>query len=195
MPYSNAIRDGLDYATRWDDLRVGVATINPPGTASDPTRNTSNGTLEFSPTATNVIAVEVQLPHAWDEGTAIRPHIHWRKKTAGAGAAYWQMDYEFVNVGDAYTDSPTTVATTSTSPYAADDGSALRHLISPFGEVDMTGKRVSCVGLLLISRIGGNVADTYAGVAQLLSVDIHYRIDDAGSVHEFIKQTQEGFAP
>ena len=43
-----------------------------------------------------------------------------------------------------------------------------------------------------ISRIGGDSSDTYAGVAQLLSVDIHYRVDSFGSIGEYIKHNVNG---
>jgi hypothetical protein len=185
-------RTGINWSERWDDLRVGVTSINPPGAVSDPTLNSTNGTLEFAAAATNVIAVEVQMPHSWSQGTSIRPHVHWRKKTQGTGAVYWRLTYEFVNAGDVFTDTPTTINATSTSPYGADDGTALRHLITPFGEVSMTDKNVSCVGLLTISRIGGDDADDYDGVAQLLSVDIHYLVDSHGSVGEYIKHNSSG---
>lgn len=186
---------GVNYAERWDDLRVGVTSINPPGGDAAPSVNNTNGTLEFSASAVNVIAVEVQLPHSWDEQTSVRPHIHWRKKTQGTGEVVWRLTYEFVNAGEVFTDTPTTVTTTSTSPYGADNGAALRHLITPFGDVDMTDKRVSCIGLLTIARLGDDAADTYAGVAQLLSVDIHFRSDAMGSVGEFVKHKVEGFKP
>lgn len=182
----------ISTSERWDDLRVGVTSINPPGGASDPTLNTSNGLLEFSPTATNVIAVEVQMPHTWRQGTSINPHIHWRKKTAGAGNALWRLTYEFTNIGSLFTDSPATVDSVSKLPDGVDDGSALRHLITDFGTVGMSDKTISCVGLLTISRIGGDALDTYAGVAQLLSVDIHYQVDAIGSGWEYIKHGTYG---
>jgi hypothetical protein len=183
---------GLNYSHRWDDLRVGVTSINPAGSTAPPTVNTTNGTLEFEAAATNIIALEVQLPHSWAQGSIIRPHIHWRKKTQGPGAVYWRLTYEFVNVGAVYTDTPTTVNATETDPVGADDGTALRHLITDFGDVDMTDKRVSCVGLLTIARMGDELTDDYAGVAQLISVDIHYRADSLGSVGEFTKHNVAG---
>ena len=186
---------GVNYSERWDDLRVGVTTINPPGAASDPGLNETNGLLEFSASAVNIIAIEVQMPHSWDEGTSIRPHVHWRKKTQGTGSVAWRLTYEFVNAGDVFTDTPTTVTSTNTSPYGADTGTALRHLITAWGDVDMTGKKVSCVGMLTIARVGNAQADDYAGVAQLLSVDIHFRHDSMGSVGEYVKQNVEGFKP
>jgi hypothetical protein len=129
------------------------------------------------------------MPHAWLQGSAIRPHVHWRKATQGAGTAVWRFEYEFVNVGDAFTDTLEQEDKYTTSPLTADNGTALIHLITPFTEVDMTGKRVSCMALCRLSRIGNDATnDTYAGVAQLLEFDIHYQIDSYGSVQEYIKQ-------
>lgn len=169
--------------TVWDDLRFPAAGINPPGAASDPTVNTTNGLLEFSATATNVIAIQAQFPHDWKIGSSINPHIHWRKKTAGNGNVLWRMQYEFKGIGQDFTDTLTALDS-ATPAVGTDDGTALRHLLSSFGSVSMTGYAnagVSIMGIILISRIGGDAADTYAGVAQLLEFDIHYQKDSLGS--------------
>lgn len=170
----------------WDDLRFPVAAINPVGQAAPPTLNVDNGLLEFSASATNTVAIQVQLPHSWLEGSAIVPHVHWRKKTQGTGKVVWQLTYEFVNRGVAFTDSPTTL--TADTPVGTDDGTALVHHLTSFGDVSMTGKQISCMGLLTISRIGGDSEDTYAGVAQLLEFDIHYQQDSLGSIQQGAKQ-------
>lgn len=173
----------------WDDLRFPASAINPVGQAAPPTLNVDNGLWEFSATVVNTIAFQVQMPHAWLQGSAIRPHVHWRKKTQGTGTVDWRFEYEFVNVGDTFTDSLTSDEKFTTSPITADDGTALIHLITPFTEIAMTGKRISTMALCKLSRIADDVTnDTYAGVAQLLEFDIHYQIDSYGSVHEYIKQ-------
>lgn len=173
--------------THWDDLRFPVAGINPVGAVSDPTVNTDNGLLEFSATQTNVIAMQAQLPHGWKEGSEINPHVHWRKKTAGAGNVLWRLTFEWQNLGSIYTDVPTVVDATTTAPIGADDGSANRSLLTPFGATTMTGFRISAIALMTVSRIGADALDTYAGVAQLIEVDIHYQIDVPGSRTLFVK--------
>lgn len=173
-------------APMWDDLRFPVASINPVGLAAPPTLNQDNGLLEFSATATNTVAIQVQMPHSWQEGSVIVPHVHWRKKTAGAGKVVWQLTYEFVNRGTAFTDSPETVP--ADTPVGTDDGTALVHHLTSFGDVSMTGLEISCMGLLTVSRLGGDAGDTYAGVAQLLEFDIHYLIDAFGSIQPTAKQ-------
>ena len=182
----------ISTGERWDDLRFSAVSINPVGQTAPPTLNQANGTLEFAAANVEIIAFQVQMPHSWQEGSTIRPHVHWRKKTEGAGAVLWRFTYEFVNAGDVFTDSTTPLSASSTSPYGADDGAALRHLITPFGEVTMTGKRVSTMALCTLARVGDDDADTYAGVAQLLEFDIHYRVDALGSGWEYVKHGTYG---
>jgi hypothetical protein len=170
----------------WDDLRFPVSAINPVGLAAPPTLNEDNGLLEFSASQTNTVAIQAQLPHAWMEGSVIVPHVHWRKKTQGTGNIMWQLTYEFVNRGTAFTDTPEPL--TADTPAGTDDGTALVHHLTSFGDVAMTGKTISCMGLITISRLGGHDDDTYAGVAQLLEFDIHYQIDAFGSIQQFAKQ-------
>lgn len=171
--------------TFWDDLKFPATGINPPGAAADPVVNSTNGLLEFSASATNTVAIQVQLPHDWKAGSIISPHVHWRKKTEGAGNVTWQLTYEFVDIGDTFTDSPTTL-TSSTAVRGGGD-TALVHSLTSFGDVSMTGLGISCMGILTVSRIGGDSNDTYAGVAQLLEFDIHYQRDSIGSIGEFTK--------
>lgn len=172
----------------WDDLKFPVAGINPPGATADPDRNTANGLLEFDPAATNTVAIQAQMPHAWKEGSIIKPHVHWRKKTEGAGNVVWQLEYEFAGVGSAFADSFNTATVSSPISATPDDGSALVHLISSFGEINMSGHKLSTMGVLKLSRLGGDGGDTYAGVAQLLEFDIHFESDQPqGSGEEFTK--------
>jgi hypothetical protein len=170
----------------WDDLRNPATAINPPGAASDPVRNQSDGWLEFSASQTNTIVVDVQLPHAYKEGSTIRPHVHWHKKTAGAGDVLWRCEYAFWNIGAAVPNSYTTVDVSTPIPAFPDDGT-VKSLITSWGDVTMTGKRISCLGKMIVSRVGGAPADTYAGLAVMEYVDIHYQLDTAGSVLETTK--------
>ena len=73
----------------WDDLRFPAQGINPAGAIAPPDVSTDlaafPGTLEFSGTALNIITGVFQMPHTWQEGTEIHPHIHWMKAVSGAG--------------------------------------------------------------------------------------------------------------
>lgn len=177
----------ISTSERWEDLRFPAASINPVGQVAPPTLNESNGLLEFSAAGVEIIAFQVQMPHSWDEGSAVRPHVHWRKKTAGAGNVAWRLTYEFIKPGATFTDSPSSETVYSVASGTPDAGSALVHLISPFSEISMSGQTVSTMAMVTLARVGNDDGDTYAGVAQLLEFDIHYRVDSLGSGWEYIK--------
>jgi len=173
----------------WDDLRFPAQGINPPGVASDPTVEANTGLLLFSPTLTNVVAGVAQLPHSWVEGSVVVPHVHWQKTTSEAGGVLWRFSYDnIVNPGEVslltYTGLVDALTPVNGTP---DDNTANRNLISSFGNLDMTGKRVSCCILWKLARIGDDGTDTYGAPARLVEFDIHYQLDGVGSRQEFIK--------
>ena len=164
----------------WDDLRFPATAINPPGAARDPTRNTSDGTLEFSASATNVIAGVAQMPHAWLRGSTIRPHIHWQPTTTGSGNVLWKFEYDIASVNSNFAGTYTPMEQLDGA-----DGIVNKHQILGFGDVTMTDKSESCIIKWLLSRVGGDASDTYAGAAKLLEFDIHYQVGKYGTPDEF----------
>lgn len=180
----------MDAPVAWDDLRFPAQGINPPGAASDPTIETTTGLPLFSASQTNLLAGVSQMPHSWEEGSVIIPHVHWQKTVAGAGNVLWRFEYDnIVNPGEVslltYANLLNATTTVAGTP---DDGAARRNLISSFGEVEMTDKLISCCILWRLSRIGGDVADTYAEDARLVEFDIHYQLDSRGSLGQFTKR-------
>lgn len=162
--------------TYWEDLRFAAAGINPPGAASDPTRDTTDGRLVFSASATNVIALQVQMPHCWKEGTAIYPHIHWSPTNTDTGNVLWRLQYKMANIGGAFPAGWETL-----NKLDAGGGVSDGHEMAGFAAIPMTGMTISCMLLMLISRIGGDGTDTYTGTAKLDEFDIHYEVDGFGS--------------
>jgi len=168
----------------WDDLRFPVQGINPAGTASPPTVDTTltdfPGTLLFSGSAENIIAGVAQMPHEWHAGTPIKPHIHWSKPVGSASAVTWEFYYRHCgNVGD---DAGAWVGPISVSSSIGDSSVTNRHVLTSFGEMDMTGRQESCIFAWQIRRQGGTDADN--GTARLLEFDIHYRKNKSGTPRE-----------
>lgn len=177
----------LDDDGKWDDLRSPASGINPTGPAAPPGIDTNDGTLLFDAAGTEVVSVILQMPHSWKQGSDIKPHVHWTKSTSAAGNVYWRLEYQIASVNGVFPGSWTTLNTTTTSPVASDDNTADRHLISDFGTISMAGYTASCMLKCRVSRIGGDVLDTYGADAKLLEFDIHYLVDSLGSGGEFIK--------
>jgi hypothetical protein len=165
----------------WEDLRFPVTAINPPGAASDPTRDNTDGRLVFSASADNIIAIAAQLPHSWEPGSTIEPHLHWTPTASGTGNVVWKLQYKVSNIGETFPPSyteDTIIAPVSGINY---------HQISGFDGIDMTDKRISCMILLLLSRVGTSEDDSYASTVKLNEFDIHYKINSIGSRQEYIK--------
>jgi hypothetical protein len=165
--------------TFWEDLRFPAVGINPPGAASDPTRDTADGRLVFSASAVNIIALQAQMPHNWKEGSIIVPHIHWSPTSTHTGNVLWRMEYKIASINGVYPGSWTTL-----NVLDAGDGVADTHQLASFGNVSMTGVTISAILLILISRIGNDGSDTYTGTAKLDEFDIHYQVDGFGSFFE-----------
>jgi hypothetical protein len=179
--------DGTVYppAGAWDDLRFPATGINPPGAASDPARDTTDGALRFSASATNVIAVHAQLPHAWQEGSAIYPHVHWGKTSSASGNVLWRCQYKVASPGEAFPADWTTLDSSTTA--ISDSNTEEQHLITSFGPITLTGKLISTMVNFIISRVGGDPLDTYAAEAKLYEFDAHYLRDASGSGQQWVK--------
>jgi len=165
----------------WDDLRAPATGINPVGSPSPATPNTTDGSLTFS--KGNVAIAWFQLPHQWLEGSDLHLHIHWSKATSAAGTVHWQMKYKWANIGAVM---PGFSALTDGAEITANADTADLHALLEWNEIDGTGKTVSSMLGVFIQRTNDG-SDTYAGNANLYEIDLHFQIDSLGSTQEYIK--------
>lgn len=168
--------------TVFDDLRFPATAINPTGTIAPATFDTTRIGFSFSASATNQIAIIAQMPYGWKMGSSIHPHIHWHPIDTNTGNVYWRMEYKWTNMSDAEPSAWTTVNTLD-----AGDGVADKYQIADLGAISGTGKALSSILKIIISRMGGEATDTYASVAILDEFDIHYEVDTLGSSEEYTK--------
>ena len=141
----------------------------------------------FAAGSSEIIFMLAQLPHCWAPGSDLKPHLHWQKTTSASGNVLWRFEYKWAPRA-AVMDASFTAVDVST-PVAAtpDNDTADEHLISAFGALSATGKEISDMLVIKLSRIGGDAADTYGADARLLEFDIHFQIDSFGSNQEFVK--------
>jgi len=165
-------------ATGWDDLRAPATGINPLGSTSPATPNTTDGSLTFA--KGNAITAWFQLPHSWEEGTEVSPHIHWSKTTTNAGTVNWQMKYKWFNIGDV--DPGFSSLATGTETVAS--GNIVgKHALLEFADIAGTGKTFSSMLCLYIERVSSG--DTHTGDVNLYEVDVHYKINSFGTRNEY----------
>jgi len=160
----------------WEDLRFPAVGINPPGAASDPTRDTTDGRLVFSASAVNIIAIQAQMPHGWYAGSTIYPHVHWSPTDTNTGNVLWRLSYKIADINGVFPGSFTSV-----DKLQAGAGVVDTHQVAVFSGITMTGYIASAMLLILVSRIGNDGTDTYTGTAKLNEFDIHMQIDKLGT--------------
>lgn len=128
------------------------------------------------------VFIAVQMPHDWDEGTSINPHVHWAPATVSTGTQQveWNFEYVWQNYQSEFPSTSTKI-----NDVTGEVTATHRHNITEFGPIDATGKSISSILMCRLWRDGDN--DSYNGDAFLLSFDIHYQTNTAGSRTEFTK--------
>lgn len=161
----------------WEDLRFPAQGIG--SGATGPTWDTTNIGYSFSQVANNSVQCIVQMPHAWREGTSIRPHIHWEPGTGFTvgQSAVWVMSYRWRNPAKGDVDSTMTALTAMTVTATVSHTLAL--MVTDFPEIDGTGKKISSILDVQIERLGAS--DSLSAVAIFKEFDIHYLVDSMGS--------------
>lgn len=131
------------------------------------------------------VQFNVQLPHAWNEGSTIYPHVHFAPwaTNAGAAAVRFVLEYYVANVDGTFPASPGTIQLTKTWTGSAQ----WKHQIaSNDNGVDMTGLTLSSVLKCRLYR-DNTVTNNLADKVTFLYFDIHYEVNAFGSDTEYGK--------
>lgn len=171
----------------WEDLRFPATGINPTGPASPPTVDDTIAGLLFSSTVENTVAIIAQLPHSWEAGTTLDPHIHWQKTTSAAGGVYWQLKYRWCSIGGVMDAGWTTIGSSTPASATPDTNTADKHLITEVSDIVATGYGISDMLIMQLSRLVSDPTDDYGASARLLEFDIHYKINSVGSNNQYSK--------
>ena len=169
----------------WDDLRVAASAVRIQGVLNVPDWDNIGGgdlyALAFDDEVMEQVFFTIQMPHNWKEGTDIHPHVHWMTEDDSAGDVRWALEYEWVNIDNAYVSS--TIIT-------GDDVSqriALQHQIADLGDISGIGMTISSMLICRLYRDATAEADDLATDVYLLEFDLHYEIDSLGSRLEYEK--------
>jgi len=181
----------------WEDLRVPVTATNN-SSARPPTfsRVIRNGTSEgvytyfFSNIQEQELFFNVQLPHSYDEGTDIEPHVHWLIGATVAGATgvlQWGLEYTWANIDSDFTD-PTTIINSDLALLTAATP-RFRHFYTDFPFISGTVPDTKRISSMLMCRVFRNVAVTanFNASIAMLEIDFHFRMCGNGSTQEYIK--------
>ena len=112
------------------------------------------------------------------------PHIHWYKATTSSAIVDWQLKYKWASIGEVLPDWSELVEGVETH----NSNTAFKHSLTTFGTIDGTGKTLSSMLCLYLTRLGTGTTDTYTGDAHLMEIDLHYEVDGFGSDDEYLKE-------
>lgn len=166
----------------WEDLRFPVQGINPAGSAAPPTvdQTTFPGTMLFSTSADNIVAGVAQLPHSWQRGTPIRPHVHWAKTTSAGGTVAWRLRYTWADIGGTFGIYSSWDTATSGVP---NSDTANKHALATFAEITpATGVGESSILCWELMRDVSE--DNYGADARLFELDFHFQTNKSGTKNE-----------
>jgi hypothetical protein len=183
-------------ATTYDDLRVDGSRVQNSGVTAPNWAVFVGGlyTNFFEDTKTQSVYFNVQMPHAWKQGTDMGAHVHWTTNATAplATTVRWTIEYQWVNIGsnmNLATNNTTSGYTVLTNANINPDNSLAvgEHAITSMGTISGSGMNLSSVLVCRVYREGAGSNDTYTGNAALLSIDFHYEIDSFGSTTEYAK--------
>lgn len=161
---------------RWDDLRFPATQLRVNPATNVPNFDTANlGYLMPQNDDSEILFVIAQMPHAWKQGTAIKPHIHFIQESADEPV--FKIDYRF----EPEASFQTIVSTGLAIEYPG--GTTSIHQIAVFPEIDMTNRPISTIVDFIFYRDDNVVT----GDVLLKEFDIHYQVDSTGSRGEYIK--------
>jgi hypothetical protein len=168
----------------WDDLRFPSNAINPPGSVSAPTRNSTTALLEFSGNSDNIIAGIAQMPHSWLNGTDVHPHLHLRFPTANNLTSRWQFEYDLADLTTDFTNSYGTYTLLGTVS-AVNPNNTHQEVLVSFGSLPMVGFTESTLIAWRITRLANSdPLDNDPSDIVLLEFDIHFEVYRLGSPSE-----------
>lgn len=163
----------------WDDLRFPATLIRQGATTKPDFDITNMGLLFPQNDATEIAYIIGQFPHARQNGSSIRPHIHFVQDEAELPV--FKMDYRWYKNGSDPTGSFTTL-TAETFAFTYTSGSILQ--IASFPEI--VGTAIDAVSSVIDIKLYRD-DNVVTGDVLVKEFDIHYQIDGNGSREEFIK--------
>jgi hypothetical protein len=160
-----------------DDNEAGVA-LGTAASAPDPI-NWRGGTIIVRGFNGAGVLVEslyggIEINHNHLVGSAILPHVHWAPVDATAGSVRWHLTYEILEGNDII--SANTISVTQASP-----GIAWHEKRADFPAIPGTGLTFGEQMLFRLFRDPADPADTYGNDAAVLTLGIHYQVDQMGS--------------
>lgn len=173
----------------WTDIRVSGSSaksgagLKAPG--FDKFRDDGAGsdgvfTYAFDKAAEEEVLFAVQIPHSYEPGTELRPHVHWSPGASEhTGTCRWALEYTIASYGKAFPVTKTIIMDD------AGGGVAYAHQIADGADIPGTDIKESAMLICRLYRDATNAADTFDADAFLLEFDLHFKQNKLGTYPEY----------
>lgn len=190
----------VEHVGAWDDLRfpVNLGEWWQGSTRYD--YSEFDGTIDFAINSRypeEWVSFTAQMPHAWEIGTDIHPHLHWYQTLdESTNPVNWLLAYQISAKGATVSknidySNHTFVTPSTLAVYNWTSGRI--HQITEFPAIDMSAYGLSDIIHFVLWRDVANTSTEFSGpesapaITDALEFDIHYKIDTAGSRQEYVK--------
>lgn len=174
----------------WTDISVPITSIKLGSGSAEPTwtKVTDNGAgstglyaYAFDAGTEQEVFFAVEMPHGWKLESDLDVHVHWMPSSTNTGNVVWGLEYYWSNIDG--TLGASTIATAT----AAGSGTAKKHQYDDIVVISGTGKTLSSHLIGRLFRKAADAADTFTGLAYLLTIGVHIELDSLGSREELSK--------
>lgn len=167
---------------RWEVLRT-TPVVNAATTPGLDVFKNGIRTWAFNETTTEELYYMLSLPHAYKEGTSLKPVVSWAPSTAGGtGGVKWGLEYVWQNQNSAFSAAATTIFA-----YQSVTTAQYHYLNASFTEISVSAN-ITGIILCRFFRDTGDASDNYGADAYLLDFKFHiYHDTSRGSQYEFVK--------
>jgi hypothetical protein len=146
----------------------------------------------FSSDKDHKVVMTFQMPHDWDPGTGVRPHMHYIPMAAGSGSFKLNFTYAWAYFGQEFPDNSRWLS----GSILVNVSASMQYTshIAPFGTIIApSGSKESSIFMFKVQRVGSDPEDTYkalnedgsTGNISIIYFDTHYQKIKAGTVGEF----------
>lgn len=184
----NTFRQEYKHAQGWWEVMGFPAQALAVG-ANAPSWDTTNLGYEFNdnPAVSNEeVQAIAHMPHTWVEGSTIGIHTRWillEDDGAANEDVKWDILYRWYDTGEtsngAWTTAETTVDVSGKTQWIS--------LITELASVSGSGSSISSLLELRLQRDTNDAADDHPHSVLLKELDVHYQIDQPGSLFEYGK--------
>ena len=163
----------------WNDLRFPASRLRQGASLKPDFDETNIGLLFPQNDATEIVYINVQLPHDYKLESGLKPHIHYVQDEAQEPV--FKMAYRWYKNGGDPTGSFTTISA-STFVFTYSSGSILQIVSFP----EISGSGIDTVSSMLDIKLYRD-DNVVTGDVLMKEFDFHYQIDMMGSRQEFVK--------